>query len=135
MLTMLMIILGVVTVNAQGFMFFSVEEIKESMNETTVFTEGVSEKGISYVELNDDNFEWVLFLDGDIPIVYEAHLLSKSYEAFLWSISELDKIENDMIRQGDGHWIYLLGSGAINIQTKKYTYSPYPVIVYTYKYY
>lgn len=121
---------------AQGWMFSSMDEVRNGISDVQKpIIEGVNDSGIAWMSFNDDHFEWVLFFDGELEIVYESHFICKSYDAFLWALEELDKPVNKMIRQGDGHWIFIMGSGAIDIQTHKKDYSDYPVLIYTYKYY
>lgn len=125
-------VLGSVVARSQGFMFLSSDEvIKEVGTEHYTITDGTTEEGVSWMSLSDDDYEWVLFFGGDSPIVLESHLISKQLEAFKNSLSIIDSADM-FVRQGDGNWIIMRSSYAIQVKTKMFDYSIYPVIIYTY---
>lgn len=139
LLTILVVVLGTMTmVNGQGWMFFSAEEVREKLTEDQIdydITEGITEDSTVYMMLDREWHTWILFFDSDANTVFESHFISNNYNMFVIAIDELNAPNNKMIKQGDGHWIHMRGSGAIDVRTDKQSYSDFPVFFYTYKRY
>lgn len=135
LLTILLVVLGMTTVNAQGWLGYTNEDIKTELvaEEWGLDLEedlkaGVNEAGHDYLIIYTENYDWIcIFNEGGL--VAESHLVSGSWNAFLNQASYLD---DKFAKTGEGHWINAFSTGAVNIESKKYDYSDFPVFIYIY---
>jgi hypothetical protein len=86
------------------------------------------------MSIKDTDFEWVLFLAGDNPIVLESHFINETLDGFKLCIKNINE-DKAFIRQGEGNWLIMRSSYAIQVKTKMFDYSDLPVLIYTYKTY
>lgn len=134
LLVILLIVLGTVTANAQGWLGYSQIEVMQNLEEQSFsgnVETGTSNDGTNYLSVSKPTYEWVIFFN-DSSITYESHLISHSWQEFTGNVNVFDK---NFVKTGDGHWINAWPDGAVNIKTKMYTYSDFPVFIFTYKTY
>jgi len=135
LLTLILIIVSISTTTAQGFMFFTPEEVRaEFENDNYNIRTGFTTDSVMFMSIKDTDFEWVLFLAGDDPIVLESHFINETLDGFKLCIKNIDENEK-FIRQGEGNWLIMRSSYAIQVKTKMFDYSNLPVLIYTYKTY
>ena len=132
LLTTVMIIASAL-VSAQGFMFFTMDQVLEELGNSE-YTMEISDdtSKVMWVALNDSNFEWILFFDNENEFVYHSKLISKNYEAIKYVLEQLANGNNGIVKTGDGHWVRFLSSGVVDLKAEMTDYSDYPVIMYQY---
>lgn len=121
-----------IMVDAQGFIGFTIEEVKKEVGIDYVVESGINEDGGNYITLNNEYYEWILFLNVN-NVVYHSKFICKTIDSFKFALDVLNTGgSKGVVKSGDGHWVVFLGSGVIDIKTEMTNFSDIPVFYYNY---